>query len=409
MLEHLKILTVTHRHTRLEEIGDFVIKAENEAELITRLESIKAQFCLEELFYLPTCNRVMYFFVTPHVLDHSFAAHFLQAVNPQLPLHQLENIEEKTLLLKGRDAMAHLFDVASSIDSLVVGERQILGQIRDAYDQCQRWNLTGDTIRLAIQQAVVSAKEVYATTKIGAKPVSIVSLAIQKMMQANLPKDARILLIGAGQTNTLVAKFLAKHQFEKINIFNRSIGKAEELAKMLNGNAFLLSELPNYTEGFDCMIVCTGATEAIISTDLYTHLLQGDTDRKVVIDLAIPNNVDEDVVAQCSLQYIKIEGLRQLAKENLAFRELEIKHAHLLLAPYLDSFPSILKQRQLEIALRNVPQEIKAIKAKAVNEVFRKEVDSLDDSTRELLDRMLSYMEKKCIGIPMKAAREVVL
>ncbi len=409
MLEHLKILTVTHRHTRLEEIGDFVIKTETEAELKVRLDAIKAQFSLDELFYLSTCNRVMYFFSTPHVLDHSFAAHFLQTVNPELPLHQLENIEEKVLLLEGADAIAHLLDVAASIDSLVVGERQILGQIREAYERCYNWQLTGDHIRLAIQQAVIAAKEVYAKTKIGDKPVSIVSLAVQKMMKAHLDKDARILLIGAGQTNTLVAKFLVKHQFENISIFNRSVDKAEKLAEMLNGRAFSLTDLESYTEGFDCMIVCTGATEAIITTELYTRLLQGESDVKVVIDLAIPYNVEAAVVENFTMQYIEIEGLRQLAKVNLAFREEEIKHAHKMLQVYLESFPSLLKQRQLEIAMRKVPQEIKAIKAKAVNEVFRKEVETLDESTRELMERMLSYMEKKCISIPMKVARETVL
>ncbi len=409
MLEHLKILTVTHRHTRLEEIGDFVIKTETDEALRLKLEAMKVQFSLDELFYMSTCNRVMYFFVTPHVLDHSFAAHFLQTVNPGLPLHQLETIEDKVLLLEGQDALSHLLDVAASIDSLVVGERQILGQIREAYDRCHNWQLTGDTIRLAIQQAVIAAKEVYAKTKIGAKPVSIVSLAIQRLMKAHLPKDARILLIGAGQTNTLVSKFLVKHEFENIAVFNRTISKAENLAKMLNGRAFTLESLEQYTDGFDCMIVCTGATEAIITPDLYTHLLQGETNEKVVIDLAVPYNVDAKVVEQFPMQYIEIEGLRQMAKVNLAFREQEIKHAHKLLRNYLESFPTLLKQRQLEIAMRKVPQEIKAIKAKAVNEVFRKEVETLDETTRELLERMMTYMEKKCISIPMKVARETVL
>ena len=129
----------------------------------------------------------------------------------------------------------------------------------------------------------------------------------------------------------------------------------------------------------------------------------------MVIDLSVPHNVDPRVVEQFDTHYIEIEGLRSLAKENLAFREREVSEARALLQVFLDEFPIIYNQRRLEIAMRHVPEEIKAIRSRAVNEVFRKEVDQLDASSRELIDRMMAYMEKKCIGIPMKAARKAIL
>jgi glutamyl-tRNA reductase len=409
MLEHLKILTVTHKRTNLNEIGDYVLKTDSKEQLGQRLQHLKSQFRLEELFYLATCNRVMYCFITGHPVDTVFTAHFFQKINPELSLQQLEEIDEQVMMLEGEEALAHLFDVAASIDSLVVGERQILRQLREAYEECRSWGLTGDVVRLMIQQAVQSAKEVYANTRIGEKPVSVVSLAIQQLMRTHLHKRARILLIGAGQTNHLVAKFLAKHGFEHVTIFNRSLPKAQEVAGVVNGQARSLADLENYREGFDAMVVCTGATEAIVTPELYATLLNGESGEKIVIDLAIPNNVARSVVEQFSVHYIEIEGLRNLAKLNLAFREQEIVRAHHLIKKHLIEFPAVLKQRRLELALRQVPDEIKAVKSKAMNEVFRKEVEVLDGPTRELLERMLSYMEKKCIGIPMKAAREAVL
>ena len=249
----------------------------------------------------------------------------------------------------------------------------------------------------------------YSETRIGEKPVSVVSLAIQQLLRTQLPKDARILLVGAGQTNNLVAKFLAKHHFENVCVFNRSLEKAQEVAGIVEGKSFLLSDLAAYEKGFDAMIVCTGATQAIISPDLYRSLLQGESTEKVVIDLAIPNNVDKAVIEQFPVHYIEIEGLRNLAKENLAFRQEEIVRAHQLIRRHRTEFPALLRQRQLEIAFREVPEAIKAVKTKAINEVFRKEVEVLDEHTRELMERMMSYMEKKCIGIPMKVAREVMI
>lgn len=408
-IEKFKILTVTHKKTNLKEIGNFVVKTEDSASLRNRLEALKVRFQLDELLYVSTCNRVMYFFTTDEVLDDFFATHFFQSVNPDLSLDTLHHIEDYAYLLEGEEALNHFFDVAASIDSLVIGERQILGQLREAYDQCHAWELTGESIRLAFQQAVIAAKAVYAKTSIGDKPVSVVSLAVQKLLRANLPKNARILLIGAGQTNQLVTKFLVKHHFSNVTVFNRSLDKAEHLAKMASGKALPLDQLPKYKGGFDCMIVCTGATTPIITPELYEQLLQGETGQKVIIDLAIPHNTAPEVLENFAVNYIEIDGLRNLAKENLAFREQEVSNAHLLLKGYIAEFPSILKQRQIELAMRNIPTAVKAVKDKAMNEVFGKEVAELDTQTRDLLERMLTYMEKKCIGIPMKAAREAVL
>jgi glutamyl-tRNA reductase len=411
MLRNLKILTVTHKTANIKDVGEFVIKTSDSEVRRKRLEALKSDFGLDELLYVATCNRVLYFFYTEEDFDFniSFAKNFFQTVNPGISKEHLAKVADVAQLLEATDAIEHLYDVAASIDSLVVGERQILGQLREAYDQCHAWGLTGDNIRVAFQQAVVSAKEVYAKTRIGDKPVSVVSLAVRKMLSANVPKDARILLIGAGQTNALVAKFLAKQEFTNVTVFNRSFQKAKELAKLLGGNAHTLTDVKKYTEGFDCLFVCTGAIDPIVTPELYEHLLQGETDHKIVIDLAIPQNVAPEVVENYNLQYIEIEGLRAMAKENLAFREGEVEKAKELLATYVEEFPILFKQRQMERAMSRVPAEIKAVKARALSEVFRKDVEQLDDQTRELLERMMTYMEKKCIAVPMKVAREIAV
>ncbi len=411
MLRNLKILTVTHKTANLKDIGEFVVKTSDSDLRRAQLEGLKTVFGLSELLYVATCNRVLYFFYTEQDIDfdNSFAKKFFQTVNPDISDEHLAKVPEVAQLLEGTHAIEHLYDVAASIDSLVVGERQILGQLREAYDQCYAWGLTGDNIRVTFQQAVVSAKEVYAKTRIGDKPVSVVSLAVRKMFVANVSKDARILLIGAGQTNALVAKLLAKQEFTNVTVFNRSLQKAEELAKLFGGTAHTLTDIKKYTEGFDCLFVCTGAIDPIITPDLYEHLLQGETDRKIVIDLAIPQNVAPEVIENYNFQYIEIEGLRAMAKENLAFREGEVAQAKELLASYVDEFPVLFKQRQMERAMSRVPAEIKAVKAKALTEVFRKDVEQLDDQTRELLERMMTYMEKKCIAVPMKVAREMAV
>ena len=408
MLNSYKILTITYRNTNLQELGHFVVQNTEGPAVADKLRQIKENFGLTELFYLSTCNRVMYFFVHDQVVDDAFIYRFFRQVNPELTPEKLDEAVQITTDYQGEEALSHLFEVAASIDSMVIGERQILRQLRKAYESSHQWGLTGDSIRLAINFAVETAKKVYANTRIGEKPVSVVSLAIQKLLAAQLPKNAKILLIGAGQTNTLVAKFLRKHQFNRVTVFNRDVSKARKLSGMLDGKALPLADLSSYESGFDALIVCTGSTEPIINKQIYQNLIGNDENKKLVIDLAIPNNVSREVLSCFDLNYIEIENIRALAKENLAFREKEVARVKTILQERLAKFHSEFQKRQIELAMHLVPQEIKAIKAHALNTVFRKEVDDLDEETRALVEKMMSYMEKRCISIPMKAAKNLV-
>ena len=405
MIKNYKILTITHKNTNLSELGMFVMKYSEEQELQSKLHQLKDQFNLGELLYLATCNRVMYFFHANQNIDFDFISDFFQKVNPSISQSEIHNLAEHISLYEGDEALNHVYEVAASVDSLVVGEREILRQLREAYEQCYTWNLTGDKIRLAMKSAVQNAKEVYAQTKIGEKPVSIVSLAVQKLLKSDLNKEARILMVGAGQTNLLVAKFLIKYGFSNVVIFNRSFDKAQQIAEMTRGQARPFDELQTYNEGFDCLIVCTGATTALINDSLYESLLNGDQSQKLVIDLSVPHNVAKTIAQHFDIQYVDVENLRVLAKKNIAFREKEVVVVKAMSAKTLEEFHSIYRQRQIERAMHRVPREIKEVKSHAMNNVFKKELEDLDEDSRELLERMMSYMERRCISIPMQAAK----
>ena len=405
MLNEYKILTVTHKHVRLERIGDFLITHSTDEELETKLANLKDKFNLEELLYISTCNRVIYLYKSSKELNLTFLEQFFQTVNPTLSTDYIQRIITG---YEGKEAINHFYEVAASIDSLVVGEREILRQIREGFYRCNKWNLVGDGIRLLMKHVVEASKEVYAQTRIGEKQISVVSLAIKKLLESNISKEAKILLVGAGQTNLLVSKFLVKYEFNNVTVFNRSIEKAEKLADRFEGNAFLLSELEDYREGFDCIIVCTGATEAIIKQPLYKKIVGKDATEKLIVDLSIPNNVARDVVDNFNINYIEIEDLKQLAEQNLAFRKKEVGKAKKLLIKQINEFQKVFQQRQITKALQSVPSEIKAIKKKAMNEVFKKDLDALDDNTKALFEKMMTYMEKKCISVPMKAAKESI-
>lgn len=406
MLDRLKIITVTHKQTQLNRLAGLAIQAGDEETLQSKLYQIKSHFNLDEFFYMATCNRVMYCFLSQEKVDRQFLRSFTDLVHPGFTTRELEENSSFFQVMSGEKAIEHLFEVAASIDSLVIGERQILRQLREAYEKCADLGLTGDGLRIMVQQAVLAAKSVYSNTKIGEKSVSVVALAIRELNRIPLSPQTRILFIGAGQTNELAAKILTKQPFANITVFNRTLERAEKLVRQIGGKALPLDALPDYSGGFDVMIVCTGAQKPVITPHLYNRLLAGESGEKVVIDLAVPNNVHPEVPDSFPIRYIEIEGLRQVARINHSYREEEVKKARAIIKSFLDSLPHLLKQRQAELAFRSVPDEVKAVKQRALNEVFRSELAQLDASTLDLVERMMTYMEKKCVSIPMRVAKE---
>lgn len=407
MLDNYHIITLTHQTINVDQIGNFVVHYGDRDELNDRLSGLKHKFDLEELVYLSTCNRVSYIIYSDKDLDATFLPAFFREVNPELKPAHLALVDKFVSLYHGHKAINHLFELSSSVDSLVVGEREIFRQYREAYQQSVDWRLAGDHLRLLDRYTVSTAKEVYANTKIGEKPLSIVALAMQKLQSLNNDISKRVLLVGAGETNRLVGKFLKKIGYHNVSIFNRSLDNAQELCDLLDAQAFHISELASYRKGFDILIVCTGSTEAIISEDIYRNLIQRETETKIVIDLSVPHNVDQTVQDRYDMHYVSVEQLRTLAEANLEARKQEVGAAKSIIKDKLRTFQKVYQQRQIEKAFHQIPAEVEAVKNRAIESVYAKQIETLDDEAKALVMEMMNYMEKKCVGIPMRLAKEI--
>lgn len=405
-MKNLKVIAFTHKYVELKDLGNLVICNE---ELESRLMNLKHSFDIPEIFYIGTCNRVEFVFYGAHELTPDFIKEFLQKLNFCVPAERLECFLGQVTTYEGMNALNHLFRMSCSLESLVVGEKEILSQVRKAYERCQKSGFTGDFLRLMMGRLVKTAKEVYTHTRISRKPVSVVSLAYRKLKEIKLKENPRILIIGAGETNQNIAKYLQKHRFSNFVVFNRTFENARSLAKELNGEAYPLSELPNYKGGFDIMITCTGAPKALIDKNLYQLLLNGETDKKVIVDLAIPNDIHPDVIANNSPHYIEVSGLQAIANKNLQERYEELEHAEKIISENIREFLPVLKQRRVELAMREVPDKVKEIRSFALNEVFAQEVGALDENSRLVLEKVIDYMEKKYIKVPMVMAKDILV
>lgn len=405
-MENLKVIAFTHKHVELKDLGSLVICNE---ELDNRLINLKNSLDIPEIFYIGTCNRVEFVFYGAHELTDEFVAEFMHKMNFCVPAERLQCYLGQVTRYSGMDALNHLFRMSCSLESLVVGEKEILAQVRRAYERCRNAGFTGDFMRLTMDRLIKTAKEVYTYTNISRNPISVVSLAYRKLREVKVKENPRILIIGAGETNQNLAKYLKKHKYSDFVIFNRTVENANPLAEELHCPVHSLSVLKDYKGGFDVLITCTGSADSIIGTELYESLLNGETDKKIIVDLAIPNDIDADVVETYPIHYIEVSSLQAIAQKNIKERYEELHHAEKIIHQNIKEFLPLVKQRRVEVAMREVPDKIKEIRALAVNEVFAQELNGLDPQAREVLERVINYMEKKYIKVPMVMAKEILV
>ncbi len=407
-MNKIKLIALTHKTVGLDNIGYFHIDDETFSSV---LHNIKKRLNADELLYISTCNRVEFLFYAneDYTLSPEKVKALLLDINPQIPSGKIEKIASKILVAEGENAVRHLIEVASSIDSLVVGEREIITQVRKSYEKCKEAGLTKDYIRLAVKTAVETAKKIYTHTNISKKPVSVVSLAFKEFQKRNLPNDAKILVIGAGQTNYAFTNFLVKNGYTDITVFNRTLEKAQALASKWNGKAFPLSELANFSEGFDALITCTGASGPVITPEIYQQLTKNELSKKIIVDLAVPNDTAPEVLTRFNVDFVDISYIKQLADKNLEYRKQELARCKEFIEEGLKEYESLFKIRSVELEMQNVPRKIKEIKQKALQEVYANELRDLDPNSKEVLEKIISYMEKKYIAEPMKLAKQILL
>lgn len=400
------VISFNHHQFPLEKLALLHLDQEAQAHVLGK---IKTTFGFDELLHLSTCNRVEFFICSSVEPNDTLIQNLVTSLNGSLNFQQANDFALTAQVFTGKDAIQHVFELASSLKSLVVGEREIITQVRKAFEFCNKLHITGDFIRILVKHTIETAKDVFTHTDIARNPVSVVSLAYRQLRELGIKNEDRIVMVGSGETNTAMANYLLKHKYANFTVFNRTLSNAQKLAQKLNGEAYSLDELNNYSKGFDVLITCTGSTEPIITPENYETLKAGDNSKKVIIDLALPSDLDQKVLQTNQINYIDIGSLKTEAAKNLELRKNEIEKCKAIISLRLEEFISIYNERKVELAFGEIPKQVKAIKELAMNEVFLKEINTLDAKSREVLDKVLNYVEKKYNAVAMKTAKDVLL
>lgn len=401
--EHLQILSLNFQHASIEDVGLLHVSPADQPDV---LHKWRKELELNGIVFLSTCNRVEFIMSDDKYFCMGRTSQLLQHFN--LEPGALSRVMAALQTYRGEDAMRHLMRVASSLESMVLGEREILTQVREAFDLAMKHRLAGDRLRVTGRSVVETAKKVFTDTDVATQAVSVNSLGWQAFKAWNLPLDAFILMIGAGATNTSVGRFLSKAGYHDVHVLNRSLDRAQSLADILNTSEVgTLEALPKaLTAGPDAIVICTGSDQALLSGDHARMLPAGPLH---VLDLGVPSDLDAGFRERPDLTVVDMTALKAIADQNLAIRATEVGKCESLLEAGLKEYLERLQAREVELALIELPNMIKAIRDTAMGDIFAEDLEGLDAEARQVVVRIVAYLEKKYVGLPMKLAKEAVL
>jgi glutamyl-tRNA reductase len=372
----------------MELIGALHLDAEKKPEQLAEWKKVLE---LDGLVYLSTCNRVEFIFSDETYFCTGRMHRLLQAF--QIDWNQLGQFTSSVKTYRGEEAMTHLLRVACGLESMVLGEREIITQLREAFDCSTSLRIAGDQLRITGRLLIETAKRIFTETAIGAKPVSVNSLGWHCMKEWKLPLEAPILMIGAGQTNRNVARFMTDSGYQNVTILNRTFETAKKLAAECNWNCEPLDTLPTHLKnGPKAIVICTSSLEPILDAQEARHLPAGPL---YILDLGLPADTSAAFRMREETTLVDLNVLHQKIDANLAVRKAAIDGCEIHIQKALSQYRDRLQQRQVELAMRDLPSTISAIRETALGEIFAQDLSRLDEDTRELIDRIVQYMEKK--------------
>ena len=285
---------------------------------------------------LSTCNRVEIY-----VSSSSMAC--LDSVEEFLcDFHRLKiNPEPYSYTYKNEDAVRHIFRVVSSLDSMVIGEDQIFGQVREAYLSARSCESVDSSLSLLFEETIKVGKKIRVETQIGKGAVSVSTAAIKLAKEAMKSlKDKEVLIIGAGKIGEITVKNLASKGIKTICVANRTYQKAVKLAEVFGGRAVRFDALDELLEKIDIVISSTSAPHFIIKKDIVSRVMSRRESPLFFIDLGVPRNIEADVSLIENVYLYDIDDLTNVKDKNLEKRYQEVEKAVKIIDSAVDSFAS---------------------------------------------------------------------
>ena len=368
------------------------------------LASMRDSECVKEGLFLSTCNRVEVVFTTPDPKEAKRSVISIMSRLGNLPEHDFVS---NLYTFEGMEAVRHIYRVASSLDSMIVGEPQILGQIKEAYYQAaSRAKTSGVILNRLMHKAFHVAKRVKTETGISEAAVSISYAAVElaKKIFYDL-KGKKILLIGAGEMAELAAKHLMNQGVDSLIVANRSFHKAVQVAEPFNGKAVLFDEIESQIVDVDIVISSTASTEYVVKQKPAKNILKKRRNRPLFfIDIAVPRDIEPSVNDLENIYLYDIDDLKEVIAENTFQRKNEALKAERIITEEVISFEKWLKTLSVVPTIVSLKEKVEEIRKAEIE----KSLNNLGDLTpvqQQVIETLTVSLADKILNDPILALK----
>lgn len=356
---------------------------------------------VNEAAILSTCNRT-----------EIYCSH--EAIKPEKPIewlssyHGLNGQEIKPLFYTHPDseAVKHLLRVASGLDSMVLGEPQVLGQLKTAYQTALDSGYIGKHLNRLFQHSFRVAKVIRSKTEIGAHPVSVAFAAVRMAQQIFGDLDNQtVLLIGAGETTELVAKHLHDRNCQKLIVANRTIERAQKLATEFSGYAITLSDIPNHLPEADIIITSTASQLPILGKGAIESAIKKRKHRPVfIVDLAVPRDVEPEVGSLKDVYLYTVDDLKDVVQENLNNRKQAAIQAEEIINTQVNEFMDWFNSLTAISTITSLRQHAEQIQAETTEWALKRIQEGAD--AESIVKETTRLLTNKLIHTPSSQLRE---
>jgi len=389
------------------EIREKLAITENNYGLI--LEKLNSIEDVYEICVISTCNRVELYGVSNDNVGK--VKEEILRILSQYSAVPVNTLKDYLFFYTNKEAIRHIFRVSSSLDSMVIGEPQIVCQFKDSFTKAKEYKAVRHILTRLFDKALNVSKKIRTSTGISRRAVSVsyAAVLLAKKIFGDL-KDKNVLIIGAGEMAELAAKHLHSLNVKHIFVSNRTFEKAVELADKFSGSAIRFEKIQEFLPEADIIIVSTGAKEPILKKEDVKRATKSRKDPLFIIDISVPRNVEESVNELEGVYLYNIDDLKQVVNSNLEERKMEAQRAEFIIDEEVEKFVKWLNTLKVSPVISSVRDYADKLRQQQLEKLF-KQMPYLNEKERETIDLAMRSLINKLLHRPTmyikdKAAKE---
>lgn len=403
---HWSLVSWSHHRTPIDVRERLAFSAEQVADALKHLHG---KFPETEWVLLSTCNRVELYCSTDKE-ENLLAPDKLGEFVCEYHRIPYEELREQAIALSGADAIKHLFMVASSLDSMIVGEAQILSQVKAAYESACSAETASVLMHKAFQKATVVARRVANETEIHKRRISVPSVAVSEIATEFFERfdDKRILLIGAGDMGTETLRYLKDAGAQKIRVINRNRQRAEDLASQFDAKVENWDELHRSISESDLIVSTTSATTPIMSLDQFKALRSRRAQAVLILDLAVPRDFESSIAELADVYLFSVDDLQQVCDRNIQARQQEWPKASQIVEQETKRFLEESVHRGSGQTIKQLREQTQQIRDEEYSRLLAKlqSRENIDDQSLRDIEIAFDRLVNKLLHPPLQSLRE---